>query len=163
MYGHRKAHVRQDVKTMMARPRLQSVGQDAPPLLPAPPPPPDSSSPQLIDVDGGRGCSGLRVSPCSSSTFRVIIMPFLHERPAPLVDYFKPSAGLLCSSLSPPFHPHAKFRHVFHRAHHPIILLPPWVAFTLRQLPKCHPRGRRSSPQGVLRIPRTTVKVLVGY
>ena len=55
-------------KTMMARPRLQYLGQDAP----APPPPRPPSPRQLRDADGGCRCRGLCVPLCSFASLRVM-------------------------------------------------------------------------------------------
>ena len=86
-----------NVRAMMARPRLQSLGQDAP----------LATSPPRRDVDGGWRCRGLRVPLFRSTALRVML--FLHEYPCPLLNPSKPSAGLLCTLL-PPFEVHAKFR-----------------------------------------------------
>ena len=44
-----------------------------------------------------------------------------------------------CAALSPPFELHAKFRHIFFEAQHPILLLPSGAALTPNHLPKHRP------------------------
>ena len=100
----------------MARPRLQSVGQDAPPTplplppppplpppAPLPPPPPSSSPhspPPRTGVNSG-WCGGTLRVPLGSST-ALSATQFLHAWLRPFLNPSKPSAGILCG-LSPPF------------------------------------------------------------
>ena len=110
-------------KTMMAKPRLQSLGHDAPPS-------PSSSSRPLGDADGEWRCRSLRAS--------LRFMPTPHEQTGFFLHSSKPSASLL-SSLSPSFEFHPKDRHIVLQMIHPVFLLPSWVALTPNKLPKHHP------------------------
>ena len=92
---------------MMARPRLQSLGQDAPPR---PSPTRPLTPPPRIGVNGGWRGHSLRVSLCSPTALRVV--PLQHDCLHPLVNPSKPSADLMCSR-SPPVQLHANFRLVF--------------------------------------------------
>ena len=131
-------------KTVMARPRLQSLGHDAPPLAPPLPPPP-SPRPRR-DADGGWRCRSLCASLCSFASLR--FMPIPHEQLGSFLYASKPSAGLL-SSLSLPFEFHPEDRHILLQMSQPVLLLPPRVAQT-------SPSVEDAPPPYVLRIPQTT-------
>ena len=115
--------------TMMAKPRVQSLGHDAPPSPPSPSPRP------LRDADGGWRCRSLCTSLCSFASLRFV--PFPHEQLDSVLYSSKPSACLL-SSLSPTFEVHSKDRHILLQMIHPVFLFPPWVALTPNKLPRHH-------------------------
>ena len=112
--------------TMMARPRLRSLGQD-PPFPPTP----------------TRWChrSVLRLQPVACRTLPLYSSPrramFVHEGFRAAFFPSIPSAGLLCG-LAPPFERHANPLHLFLEAPHLVLLLSRGVDLTPNQLPKHH-------------------------
>ena len=137
--------------TMMAKPRVQSLGHDAPPSPPSPSPRP------LRDADGGWRCRSLCASLCSFAS--VIFMPIPHDQLGSLFYSSKPFAGLL-SSLSPPlnFIPH-KDQYITPSDEPSSFSLAPLSGRYPPQAPETSPSVADAPPPYVLRIPQAISSV----
>ena len=128
------------VKTMAARPRLQSLGEDDPlPSLPSPalPPFPFALSPLpplrfvFVSTVGGAAaafeCRPAALQLSASCDYGVNISVTSSTRRNHLPAF--------CAAfLHPSFELHANLRHIFHEAYHPILLLPVNNILSLRTI-----------------------------